>query len=113
MRNWAERPVCWVSCLGPKFHRPEQEQVVRELAWKERLGIGKKRAQSPYKYMQQIKQDFFTSHSFLPTYVTIGTEHVVKRLKSAALQSGSQQQFTSHCATKRSQTHSLATGGEI
>lgn len=59
------------------------------------------------------KTGFFISYSYLSTYVTIGTEHVVKRLKSAALQSGSQQQFTSHCATNRSQTHSLATGGEI
>lgn len=45
----------------------------------------------------------------LQTYVTIGTEQAEKTLKSMELQSGSQQQLTSHCAGVRSQTHRAAT----
>lgn len=41
--------------------------------------------------------------------MTTGTEQAEKMLKSAGLQSGSQQQLTSHCAGSRSQTHRAAT----
>lgn len=59
----------------------------------------------------KMKKDFVLSGYFC-THMTTGTEHVVKRLKSSALQSGSQQQLVSHCATSRSQTQSLATAAE-
>lgn len=45
----------------------------------------------------------------LQTYMTTGTEQSEKTLKSMELQSGSQQQLTSHCAGDRSQTHKAAT----
>lgn len=44
-----------------------------------------------------------------PTYMTTGTEQAEKTLTSVELQSGSQQQLTSHCAGVRSQTHRAAT----
>lgn len=44
-----------------------------------------------------------------PTYVTTGTEQAEKTLTSVELQSGSQQQLTSHWAGVRSQTHRAAT----
>lgn len=43
------------------------------------------------------------------TYMTTGTEQSEKTLKSTELQSGSQQQLTSHWAGDRSQTHKAAT----
>ena len=43
------------------------------------------------------------------TYVTTGTEHAEKTLKSMELQSGSQHQLTSHRAGDKSQTHRAAT----
>lgn len=46
-------------------------------------------------------------------YVTTGTEQAEKTLKSAGLQSGSQQQLTSHCAGSRSQTHRAATTRQV
>lgn len=45
-------------------------------------------------------------------YVTTGTEQAEKTLKSVGLQSGSQQQLTSHRAGSRSQTHRAATEEE-
>lgn len=41
--------------------------------------------------------------------MTTGTEQAEKTLKSTELQSGSQQQLTSHCAGDKSQTHRAAT----
>lgn len=74
-------------------------------------GICQGRGQRPDKGRQQMKKDFVLCGCFC-THVTTGTEQVVKRLKSSGLQSGSQQQLTSHCATSRSHTHSLATAAE-
>ena len=52
----------------------------------------------------QFYQNFMSQ-----TYVTIGIEQAEKTLKSTELQSGSQQQLTSHCAGDKSQTHRAAT----
>lgn len=43
------------------------------------------------------------------TYMTTGIEQAEKTLKSTELQSGSQQQLTSHSAGDKSQTHRAAT----
>lgn len=71
--------------------------------------------------IQEIRLDFFmVSKSYnlglilskfhgSQTYMTTGTEQSEKTLKSSELQSGSQQQLTSHCAGDRSQTHKAAT----
>lgn len=62
-----------------------------------------------------LPQNFITSAQLYPnchvsqTYVTTGIEQPEKTLKSMALQSGSQQQLTSHCAGDRSQPHKAAT----
>lgn len=51
----------------------------------------------------------FYQNFMLQTYVTTGIEQAEKTLKSTELQSGSQQQLTSHCAGDKSQTHRAAT----